>query len=117
LLDPSPTTSAGVGKVLGRVIRSPPARAGRGAAAAEPVPVPDARLAVGLPAAALGGLCADNSAESVQHTITRITAKTKAVNPSHKTSPTSLGRLGPITGVASVAIIYLVPTEKRWRIR
>jgi hypothetical protein len=28
------------------------------------------------------------------------------VNPSHKTSPTSPGRLGPITGVASVAIIY-----------
>jgi hypothetical protein len=106
LLDPSPTTSAGVGKAPGRAIRSPLARTGRGAAVAEPVLVPDARLAVGWFAAASGGLCTDKVAERGQHTITKITATTKAVNPSHRTSPTSLGRLGPITGVASVAIIY-----------
>ena len=106
MLDPSPKTSAGVNKAPGRVIRSPLAGAGRGATEAEPVLVSGVRLAVGLPAAAPGGLRADNSAESDQHTIIKITAKTKAVNPSHKTSPTSLGRFGPITGVASVAIIY-----------
>ena len=106
MLDPSPTTSDGVNKAPGRVIRSPLAGAGRGCAEAEPVLVSGVRPEVGLPATAPGGLRADNSAESDQHTIIKITAKTKAVNPSHKTSPTSLGRLGPITGVASVAIIY-----------
>jgi hypothetical protein len=97
---------AGVSKAPGRAIRSPLAEAGGGTAAAEPVLVPDARLVVGLPAATPGGSCADNSAESDQHTITRITAKTKAVNPSHTTSPANFGRLGSITGVASGAIIY-----------
>jgi hypothetical protein len=113
-------SSAGVGKAPGRVIRSPPPRAGRGAAVAERALVPDVRLAVGLLATAPGGLCTDNAAESGQHTIAKITAKTKAVNPSHRTSPTSLGRLAPMTGVALVAIIYLscdCHAEKRWRIR
>jgi len=104
LLDPSPISSAGVSKAVGRVIRSPPARAGRGVAAARAALVPGVRLAVGLFAAAPSGLRADNSAESGQHTITEITAKTKAVNPSHRTSPASLGRLAP-TGAALVAMI------------
>jgi hypothetical protein len=117
LLDPSPTTSAGVGKAPSRVIRSPPARAGRGAAVAEPALVPGVRLAAGWFAAASGGPCTDKAAESGQHTITKITAKTKAVNPSHRTSAASFGRLAPITGTALVAIIYpfvIVPAEIRY---
>ena len=105
LLDPSPLSSAGVGEAPGRVIWSPLARAGRGAVTAEAVLVPG--VAVGLLAAAPGGLCADRSAESGQHTIARITAKTKAVNPSHRTSPASLDWLGPMRGAVSVAIIHL----------
>ena len=106
MLDPSPTTSAGVGKAPGRVIRSPPARAGRGAAVAEPALIPDVRLAAGRFAAASGGLCTDKAAESGQHTIAKITAKTKAVNPSHRISAASLDRLGPMNWVASVSIIH-----------
>ena len=114
MLDPSSTTSAGVGKTPGRAIRSPLARTGRGAAVAEPVLVPDLRPAGDWFAAASGGLCTDKAAESGQHTITKITAKTKAVNPSHRTSPASLGWLAPMTGTALVAIIYpfvIVPVE------
>jgi len=107
LLDPSPLSSAGVGKAPGRVIWSPLARAGRGAVTAEAVLVPGVSPAVGLLAAAPGGSCADRSAESGQHTITGITAETKAVNPSHRTSPASFDRLGPISWPASVAIICL----------
>ena len=86
------------------MIRSPPARAGKGVTEAEPAFVPDVRLAAGWFAVASGGLCTDKAAESGQHTITKIAAKTKAVNPSHKTSPASLGRLAP-TGAALVAMI------------
>jgi len=81
---------------------------------AEPALIPDVRLAAGRFAAASGGLCTDKAAESGQHTITKITAKTKAVNPSHRTSAASFGRLSPITGTALVAIIYpfvIVPAE------
>ena len=107
MLDASPMSSAGFGKAPGRVSGSPPARADLGAGATEAVLVPGVGLAVGLPAAAIGGLCADNSTDSGQHTITRITAKTKAVNPSHRTSPPSLDRRGPMSEAASVPIIYL----------
>jgi hypothetical protein len=83
---------------------------------AEPVLVPDVRLAAGRFAAASGGLCTDKAAESGQHTITKIAVKTKAVNPSHRTSPASLGWFALITGTALVAIIYpfvIVPIEIR----
>jgi hypothetical protein len=99
-------SAAGVGKAPPRANLSPPARAGRDGAAAEAVLVPEVRPAVGLLVAAPGGLCTDNSAESGQHMITKITAKTKAVNPSHRTSPASLDRLGPMSWVASASIIH-----------
>ena len=81
---------------------------------AEPALVPGVRLAAGWFAVGSGGLCTDKAAESDQHTITKIAVKMKAVNPSHRTSPASLGWLAPITGTALVAIIYpfvIVPAE------
>jgi hypothetical protein len=38
--------------------------------------------------------------------ISKIAAKTTAVDPSHTTSPASLDRLGPMSKVASIPVIY-----------
>jgi len=67
LLDPSPLSSAGVGKAPGRVIWSPLARAGRGAVTAEAVLVPGVSPAVGLFAAAPGGSCAGRERPAHDH--------------------------------------------------
>jgi hypothetical protein len=108
--------AVGAGKASSRAIRSPPARAGRGVAAAEDGLAPEGRPAVGLLAATPGRLRTDKSAESGQQMITKIAAKTTAVNPSHTTSPASLDRLGPMSKVASIPIICSssLSPEKRW---
>jgi hypothetical protein len=62
-------------------------------------------VAVGLSGAVLAVLRGDNSAESGQHMIPKIRARTSPVNPSHSMSPASLGRLAPMIGAALVVMI------------
>jgi len=120
LLDPSLVSFDGVIDAPSRVIEVPAASAGRDAVAVDPMPAPGGRVAVGLAGSALAVLRGDSSAESGQQMIPRSRARTKPVNPNHRMSPASLGRLAPMIGAAMVAIISphaIFPAGERRRVR
>jgi hypothetical protein len=98
-------SSDGVPNAPTCLIEAPAASAGRDAVTVDLVPAPAARVAVGFAGSALAVLRGDSSAESGQHMIPRSRARMKPVNPSHRMSPASLGRLAQMIGVALVAIV------------
>jgi hypothetical protein len=62
-------------------------------------------VAVGISGEAIAVLRADSSAESGQHMMPKIKARTSPVNPSHRMSPASLGRFSQVNGAALLAMI------------